>query len=119
MQVGADIDTRKSGALADLELIEHGLVRHRPPADREIDRHKRSPAIITINLLVQDARIEREMSERLEMELTFIESAIVRRSRGLLRLRGNQHARRPHAGGQAVRSPEIPYSAIHSNDTRN
>ena len=40
---------------------------------------------------MQDARIEREMSERLEMEFTLIESAVVRRSCGLLRLRGDQH----------------------------
>src|SRR5678816_2441612 len=81
----------KAGALADLELIEHGLIRHRSPADREIDRNERSPAIITINLLVQDACIEREVSQRLEMEFAFIKSAVVRRSCGLLRLRGDQY----------------------------
>src|SRR4249919_696677 len=81
----------KTRTLADFELIQHGLVRHRSPADGEIDRHERSATIIAINLLVQDARIEREMSERLEMELTLIESAVFRRSRGLLRLRRDQH----------------------------
>lgn len=50
-------------ALRDLELIEHALVRHRPPADGEINGNKRRLAIVPINFSMQDARIKREMGE--------------------------------------------------------
>ena len=55
---------------------------------------------------MQDARIEREMSKRLEMEFTLIERAVVRRSCGLLRLRRDQHAGRIGNGSVDARVDE-------------
>ena len=64
----------KARTLADFELIQHGLVRHRSPADGEIDRHERRPTIIAINFPVQNTRIEREMSKAAGNGITLIES---------------------------------------------
>lgn len=82
---------KKACALADLELIEHRLVRHRAPANRQIDRHKGGCVIVAIDFPMQDARIERKMSERLEVKFSIVESAVVRRGRTLMRFRRNQH----------------------------
>ena len=55
---------------------------------------------------MQDTRIKREMSKRLEMEFTLIERAVVRRSYGLLRFRGDEHARRIGNGSVDARVEE-------------
>ncbi len=69
----------KTRALADLQLIQHRLIRHRPPADREIDWHECGAAIVAVNFAMQDARIEREMGQRLEMKFASLKRSVVRR----------------------------------------
>src|SRR5450432_1497437 len=83
----------KPRTLTDLHLVEHRLVRHRAPANREIDRHERSEAIVAINLAVQDARIELEMGQRCKVKLAGIKSHVVRRGIALHRILRDQDAR--------------------------
>ena len=80
-------------ALTDGEVVEHGLIRHFPPTDREIDRRQRGLAIEAIGLPVQDAPIENKAGERDEMEFSLLEGEISRQKSGLFRVRRHQNAR--------------------------
>ena len=74
-------------ALRDGDLIKHALIRHRPPAERKIDRNERGLVIPAINLSVEYARINCEMSQRFQIENAVRDRFI--RGRRLFGLGGN------------------------------
>ena len=77
---------KETRALADLEPIEHCLVRHRSPANCKIDWGERGLTIVAIDFAMQHARLQGKMGQRLEMECTVRKRLVFRRDRGLLRI---------------------------------
>ena len=43
---------KEAHALAHVQMIQHLLIGHWPPADREVDRHERRPPIVPVNFRV-------------------------------------------------------------------
>jgi len=87
-------------ALTDVNLIQHALIGHRPPAQRKIDWNEGRSLIPAIDFSMEDTSIEREMRERCQL----IVSACHRRvgGLGLLRLGWNQDSGRIFDGSMQV-----------------
>src|SRR2546425_8383870 len=63
-------EPEKAHALAYFQFVEHGLIRHPTPSDGKIKWHESGLAIVAVDFAMEQARIEGEMRERLEMERT-------------------------------------------------
>ena len=68
---------KEAHALAHLQMIQYLLIGHRPPANRQINRHQRRFPIVPVNFRVQEPRIDREMGQRFQVEITETEFRLV------------------------------------------
>lgn len=60
-------------ALRNRYPIQHALVGHRSPAQRQIDRNQRGLFVVSIDLPMQDPRVDGKLSKRLQMETSIFD----------------------------------------------